>query len=364
MERVHFENLDALRFLAAFAVMGEHITRSFYFPDTPWQNAFIILLSMDGAGAELGVNFFFVLSGFLISYLLIKEFESTGTLQLKRFYVRRTLRIWPLYFISLLIGFVIHPALDNSLTELADWKMYVTFLTNFDHIYFKWPQSGILGVQWSLAVEEQFYLLWPVLIFMLLKRKRILPVVLIVLIVFSLVYKLSGGHKYHTFSCLAPLMTGSLLAYGCYYFPERVTKLTSRLTRQSTLLIYGLSLALIFFQYKISRQILFYHDLIFVYLLLFSAFVIVDQNYAQRSFYKFGKLKILTQLGKLSYGIYLLHMVSITIVLYLSSEFDLSFWGWMLVIFGLTFVLAFCGYHIVEKPFLNLKSKFNSSDLS
>ena len=253
MKKIYFKNLDALRFMAAFAVMGEHITRSFYFPDTPWKNAFIILLSMDGTGAEMGVSFFFVLSGFLISYLLIEEFENTGTLQVKQFYIRRTLRIWPLYFITLFIGFVIHPVLDKSLIELANWKMYATFLTNFDHIYSNWPQSGILGVQWSLAVEEQFYLLWPLLIFMLLPRKRLFPVILIALIGFSLVYKLSGGHKYHTLTCLAPLMTGSLLAYGCYYFPRQVEKFTSRLTRQSTLLIYGLSLGLIFFQYKISH---------------------------------------------------------------------------------------------------------------
>ena len=360
MKKMYFKNLDALRFMAAFAVMGEHITRSFYFPDTPWKNAFIILLSMDGTGAEMGVSFFFVLSGFLISYLLIEEFENTGTLQVKQFYIRRTLRIWPLYFITLFIGFVIHPVLDKSLIELANWKMYATFLTNFDHIYSNWPQSGILGVQWSLAVEEQFYLLWPLLIFMLLPRKRLFPVILIALIGFSLVYKLSGGHKYHTLTCLAPLMTGSLLAYGCYYFPRQVEKFTSRLTRQSTLLIYGLSLGLIFFQYKISQHVIFYHESMFVVFLLFSAFVIVDQNYAQNSFYKFSRLKVLTQLGKMSYGIYLLHMVAITLALYLSSEFDFSFWIWMLVIFSLTIALAFCSYYLVEKPFLNLKSKFTS----
>ncbi|MFN8890382.1 MAG: acyltransferase family protein, partial [Cyclobacteriaceae bacterium] len=97
-ERVYFENLDALRLLAALAVMGEHITRNFYFPDDSIKKYFIIAISLDGSGGEWGVSFFFVLSGFLITHLLLEEAKQEGSIQLSIFYARRILRIWPLYF--------------------------------------------------------------------------------------------------------------------------------------------------------------------------------------------------------------------------------------------------------------------------
>lgn len=354
-KRVYFENLDALRFIAALAVMGEHITRNFYFPEDSLKKIFIVAISLDGSGGELGVTFFFVLSGFLITYLLLSEFQQTGSIRLSTFYIRRTLRIWPLYFFVLLIGFIIHPMLTSNLIEKANWKMYATFLANFDIIYIQWPQSEILGVQWSLAVEEQFYILWPLLIFFLFPRTRIFLSVTIAVILASLFYRLNEGHKYHTFSCSAPLLIGALLAYLSIYQKGVLEKLIKILSKPTTLAIYVFMFLLVFFNYRIAKYFNL-HDLIPVLLFpLFSVFVLIDQNLSPHSFIKFGKLNFMTTAGKMSYGIYSLHMVAITIAVYLFEARYLSFWFSILTIVALTMALVITCYYLIEKPFLKLR---------
>ncbi len=354
-KRVYFENLDALRFLAALAVMGEHITRNFYFPDDSLKKIFIVAISLDGSGGELGVTFFFVLSGFLITYLLLSEFEQTGSIRLSTFYIRRTLRIWPLYFFVLFLGFVIQPLLNSDLIEKANWEMYAMFLANFDIIYFQWPQSEILGVQWSLAVEEQFYLLWPLMIVFLIPRKRIFLSVTIAVILVSLFYRLNEGHKYHTFSCSAPLLIGAVLAYVSIYQKAMLAKLINTFSKPKTLVIYVIMFLLVFFNYRITKYFNL-HDLIPVLLFpLFSVFVLIDQNFSPHSFIKFGKLNFVTTAGKMSYGIYLLHMVAITIAVYLFEAGYLSFWFSILTIVALTLALVITCYYLIERPFLKLR---------
>ena len=100
---VYFKNLDGLRFIAAFFVIvghcqnivgGYYQQKNFTVPYQPFANKL----------AVFGVDFFFVLSGFLIAYMLIEEIEKTGTLQVRRFYIRRSLRLWPLYLVVGTIG--------------------------------------------------------------------------------------------------------------------------------------------------------------------------------------------------------------------------------------------------------------------
>ena len=125
-------------------------------------------------GGRFGVIFFFVLSGFLITYLMFIEKSKTGQFKLGHFYVRRALRIWPLYFFSLIIGFVLYPMAVSysgfSHDENANLTWYSLFIANFDHIYHGFPTANILGVHWSVCVEEQFYLIWPILIIFLAKK--------------------------------------------------------------------------------------------------------------------------------------------------------------------------------------------------
>src|SRR5690606_12891158 len=119
---------------------------------------------------NLGVNFFFMLSGFLITYLLIKEKEFTGTIHVPNFYVRRILRIWPLYYLCVAVGFIGFALLKKisgaPLEENANAWYYLFFAANFDimHTWPEKPDALLLSVLWSVAVEEQFYLTWPLIL--------------------------------------------------------------------------------------------------------------------------------------------------------------------------------------------------------
>ena len=165
-QRIYFPNLDGLRFLAFFSVFLFH---SFYtpYPAIQASTAYRWAHGLTRSG-DLGVNFFFVLSGFLITYLLLCERQATGRIAIGPFYVRRILRIWPLYFVVLLLGFGVLPIVrahfgEHEFHETAHPAYFWLFLANFNNLYYG-CQTPTLTVLWSVCVEEQFYLVWPLLV--------------------------------------------------------------------------------------------------------------------------------------------------------------------------------------------------------
>ena len=125
---IHFPNLTGLRFIAALVVLIHHVEqyRSIYGKTNYWNNSTIRLLG------EEGVTLFFVLSGFLITYLLLAEKANVGTILIKQFYVRRILRIWPLYFLVVVLGFFILPKLH--FLDVPGWTENI--YDNFSKKYF------------------------------------------------------------------------------------------------------------------------------------------------------------------------------------------------------------------------------------
>lgn len=354
-ERVCFENLDALRFLAAMAVMGEHITRSFYFPDDPLKKYFIIAISLDGSGGEWGVTFFFVLSGFLITQLLLAEVKQNGSIHIGIFYARRTLRIWPLYFVVLILGFFFHPFFDASLMEKARPLLYSTFLANFDNIYGAWPQSGILGVQWSVAIEEQFYLLWPLVIILLIRHQKIFLTPVSLFIFISILFRLNGGHRYHTLSGLAPLMMGAALAYVAVYKKDRLDRLVVFLSRNHIRWLYVGFFLLIVFNYRLSSYFHWGECIAIIGFPLMAVVILIEQSFSPNACFRLGKSKLLSQGGKMSYGIYLLHMIAIILSEYVFNHYTISFWLAIGLIVLLTAAMVILSYYLFEKPILNLR---------
>lgn len=223
MKKVFFPNLDGLRFIAFFMVFLWHAFND-AFKKITIGNPFLSNIFNTYANGKTGVSIFFVLSGFLITYLILQETKWYGKLDLGKFYLRRTLRIWPLYFLILIIVFVFIPVIIN-LTGL-DWSKYdmnplyyFTFLSNFDvlRIY----HSGTLDflpstVTWSVAIEEQFYLVWPVL-FILAKPKwyrYIFPLVILLSYVFRIYYRNDEHTLYfHSLSVCGDLGLGGMAAW-------------------------------------------------------------------------------------------------------------------------------------------------------
>jgi peptidoglycan/LPS O-acetylase OafA/YrhL len=161
LEQRHFGSLDGVRCFCTLAVLWHHSN----YPTFPQ------ILTR----GFLGVDMFFVLSGFLIATLLLREQSTVGKISLRKFYARRALRIFPIYYGILLFltlfYFLFKPQSDTAIVFFSTLPFYLTFTSNWSIV-----QATGLGVNWSLAMEEQFYLVWPAIEKML--RKRIVYVVL------------------------------------------------------------------------------------------------------------------------------------------------------------------------------------------
>ena len=218
----YFPNLDAMRFFAFFVVFISHAALFLGYENQ--SKLFSTLKTYILANGDVGVTFFFVLSGFLITYILLKEKNTTNTISLKKFYIKRILRIWPVYFLALILGFFVLPQImhfligDNKLPFLANAPLrvlpkYLFFLANFD-LAFHGGASVLTDILWSISVEEQFYLVWPFIV-AYIPNKHLLKVLFGLLIVSS-VYKYFYAYDsyviaYSTFSVMSDLCIGSIL---------------------------------------------------------------------------------------------------------------------------------------------------------
>ncbi|XZF13815.1 acyltransferase family protein [Chitinophagaceae bacterium MMS25-I14] len=369
-KEIFFPNLDTLRFLAFFWVFLQH---AFYKAFLPFEQYSYLKRVIDFffLGGGTGVQIFFVLSGFLITYLIIKEIHETGKLNIGNFYLRRTLRIWPLYYATVLFAFVIYPLLKGMLGIHSDLCSrpfyYFTFLANFDniHIALNCPGKDAMtqGIVWSVSIEEQFYLLWPVLFYIFPKNRQwfIFPLVIIACIIFRA--NTSGPALYfHTLAVMGDLAIGGLFAYLSFN-SSRFLNFIKELPRRTIMVVYLVIFLLYFFQDKIST---FPGNAIFMRLIqdMYWIFIILEQCFAKNALFPLGRIKPFSALGKVSYGLYMLHPVAILIV-------DISFrvahinntkFG-MLVLQGIlslivSIFIAKMSFKWFETPFLRIKERF------
>jgi peptidoglycan/LPS O-acetylase OafA/YrhL len=370
--RVVFPNLDALRFLAFFAVFIFH---SFHTADPGLQaHPILVALSKLKQSGSMGVNFFFVLSGFLITFLLLEEQDQRGAVDIRAFYMRRALRIWPLYFLILVIGFVLFPQLKAWLGQMPSetatpWK-YILFVGNFDIIADgQLPDASVLGVLWSLAVEEQFYLVWPLLLTVVPSRH--FPKLFLVVIAACCVYRAvhlndSLRLTFSTFAVCSDLVVGALLAVHTHR-PSVLVQRLRGLSRGVILAIYLVGFATVIWLHHLelngNSPLTIVSRLV---ISVFFAFVIWEQNEAANSPLKLGRFRSLSALGKISYGLYCLHFVGILVALQLNRMVIHLQSAWWHVVFvetalalTITIVISALCYRHYEQPFLRLKSGFS-----
>jgi len=364
---VFFENLDGLRAIAALAVIFYHMSLWFAFPNETIYIYLKKLFSFGRVGGSLGVTFFFILSGFLITYLLFIEQENNNKINISKFYVRRVLRIWPLYYLTVFIGFVIYPLLfelsGEVYEETGNLFLYMVFGANFDPIYLKGSHNPILGVQWSVAIEEQFYLIWP-LLFVFFIRTRSFSFYLLAIIILSELFSNFSNtwplKYYHLFSNIKYLAFGALIAVYCYNKKEVIIENISKIPKLLNLIIYLTCLTLLFNRAQINI-LLPNHKFIFnIIAMVFFGYVLIDQNFSINSFFKIGKFKLLSWLGKISYGLYLNHMIAISVIISIFPK-DETF---LLTKFSLTLTITILMSHLSHKYyesfFIKLKNKFSS----
>lgn len=366
--KLYFENLDGLRFFAFFAVFLHHsgFSELTSIQESPVYQGFQWITR----NGELGVNFFFVLSGFLITYLLLQEQKLKKTIHIPWFYMRRLLRIWPLYFATIFFGFVIFPLLKTMggaiPNETANPYLYLFFLSNFNDLYNGLPDASVLGVLWSVAIEEQFYLFWPLLLAFLPTRHYLKAFTSIIIVSFTFRYYHEGNYlisKYHTFSAISDMCVGGSIAYLSFFKSKLITYI-----KQLPSTIIGGS-------YLLGFLLLFFKQYIFttalggaserLILSFFFAFIILEQTYAQHSLFKVGKWKRITYWGQYTYGLYCLHFIAILAAIIISKKIGTytSLWGVLgfevILSLAIAMGISWLSFHLFEKHFLKLKKRFS-----
>jgi peptidoglycan/LPS O-acetylase OafA/YrhL len=161
--RFHLPELDVVRFIAFFLVFLYHV---FQHGPESYERYFGHTASRFFAGLAnafgLGLCLFFFLSAYLISELLLREQTISGTISIKRFYQRRALRIWPLYFFGVAIGMAIAIA-QRSIDDIRHFLAFTVFAGNWSLMGRDWSENP-MTVLWSISIEEQFYIVWPLVI--------------------------------------------------------------------------------------------------------------------------------------------------------------------------------------------------------
>ena len=347
MKLKYFNNLDGLRAIAAFGVIIAHFFSTQRLPAYP------ILTKITQQGNS-GVSLFFVLSGFVITRILLNTVNEKK--YFSNFYGRRTLRIFPLYYFSLLCYNYL-PFLLNIKPVLGDfskqWYHYL-YLQNFART-FNWDSDGP-GHFWSLAVEEHFYLMWPALVFFAytVNKNRLLYIsIFLVFFSFGLRYiMLKANYEINvfTFTRLDQLALGCILAIVEYrgFLTDKYNKLFL------SLFIIGAVMIAYFGSVSEFNQNLFKHNAYGLFYFGLIGFCIASN---QSSFLnKFLTLPVMQFLGKISYGLYVWHMLALILLEYYIKPVNLIVDFSLLCL--ITIIMSALSYYLIENNFLRLKKYF------
>ncbi len=367
--------LDGLRFLAFFLVFFHHFPPAAkYFAQNSFAQCIFEKLSQFG---WIGVDIFLCLSSFLLTSLLIMEHQNTGNISIKQFLIRRALRIWPLYYLVILLSFTIFPATHffspgmhtASYTALVKEQLFPfsIFMGNFSYVYFMNSLTVAIAPLWTVCLEEQFYICWPILLFILLPRsKKWFFIALGGLIILSFAVRLyiwENSIPYptiwvFTLARLDPFALGAAMSY-IYLNPRGkrwpwlalcVAVFLFRLVVCSTVIQgNGKNTFWQFFTVDVAACLLIYAAL---YCNIIS---------------KILSLKIVTWLGKISFGLYVFHdlminiMIAYVIPIFLHGKYfvDATLGYWVLgfiIALALTIACAALSYYGFEKHFLKLKT--------
>ena len=346
--------LDGLRFFAVTTIMLAHWCQ------WQWTHPFLTKLPL-----VHGVDLFFVLSGFLITRILLsnrEEIEEMGKprgILLRNFYIRRFLRIFPIYYLLIIGLFLFNYA---NTRELFPWL--ISYTSNiYQSIYC--VSIGEFNHFWSLAVEEQFYLFWPLLMLFIPKARLGWMVGLVILL--SLATKAYFhfqwfnwmANTYSTITCMHLFGLGALLALLKLGHPETNKAISKPIWAYLSLLLY---VGLCYFQtvYQWDTLKVIFDDFLFGVVSFFIIAVASENGFAGLSRMVLEN-PLIVRIGKISYGIYIIHLFIPSLFYYLIPKLGLSIsnkWAVFFVMYGLAFLIASLSWTLIEQPINRLKEKF------
>lgn len=366
-QKKYFPNLNATRFLAFVPVF---LTHCFYTNDPQLKATAIYSFVQDHLKLGLlALDYFFVLSSFLISWIIYEELEMNGSFSIRNFYIRRSLRIFPLYFLVVLFGFTLYYGsvfLDlHSISQLPSFHHFLFFTLNFYMMNYGMNFLFFLTFFWSVSVEEQFYVFWALVLKFI---QRFDVIISVILIVSSLIFRYVNIHDnprlvFHTLSSLANFGVGNLLCIAFYKHREAcvtfINAMSISLKRMIYLLFAGMCLC--YNDIFCVDSMVVIERLVFA---LFFAFVIADLAFSKKPSFQLERIRWMDYFGQLSFGLYCYHGIILTAAYFILQRMDCLSSPWLvfvvtpIILFGSTLLAAHLSYRWIEKPILKLKRNF------
>lgn len=357
------KSLDGIRAVSIIMVLLSHLYATM--PESFMHNSLLNIFVF--SSGQLGVRIFFVISGYLITKLLIIEKEKTGKINLKDFYVRRIFRIFPIFFLYIIVVLILKWFfIPNIFTDYSLIVFASLYLWNYKHLFYSGDETGngnwFLGHLWSLSMEEQFYLLWPITFIKI--KKRILVKIVIVIVCIMPFLRIATyffmpdsrgqiGMMLHTggdsilIGCLAAFLEQSGI------FKDKLYKyLLNRFFIFLVFLFLFIISPLISFYLKGAYNIVIgisLNNLCIVVLLFWCIYIPSKISWVLNS-------KIFVQIGILSYSLYIWQQLFLTN----RNDFWVNTFPQNIII---VFIVGFLSYYVVEKPILNLKKRFKKIEL-
>lgn len=360
----YYPALDGFRFLAFFLVFGFHVIAHAEIIGA--SETLLNSLAFFQLG-WVGVDLFFVLSGFLITTRLLEDAEHRNFF--RRFYTKRVLRIFPLYYLVCVFAFVVLPLVyPDAKKEFPDvftqWPFFLLHLQNW------WAALGNKGVFlahfWSLAIEEQFYLIWPCVFLFLYRKNRLLTfcvamIVLALALRIGLILSFESPGKFIYFATITrldALLFGCLLAVLPNEFQRRFS------TPRYKTFLYGLVFFSVIYLFIVWPADIFESTLAMavvytVVAMMACALIILLRE--DSKFTRVFEFKPIVYFGKISYGLYVYHWPIVLgcrlLVEKTGHQSPTTALVFVFVTFFLTLIVSAISYHVFEVRFLRLKNK-------
>lgn len=374
IQKRQFHSFDAFRFFAFLKVFLLHAPLVYAASRPDWM---LWVNEHVRYGGGIGVSFFFVLSGFLITYILTVDKLNHGNISPKKFFVRRAFRIWPLFYLMVIIALVIPPDFAqhigfhmNGGGYEPDWRFSLTFTENIHMIIQdNVPRTTPLSVFWSLCIEEHFYILWMIAFFFL--KQRWIPWFLSISVVFALIFRIIEPGLYNNevvtwhglFSNLDYFAVSGLLGYFVAKNYEGVAAFVNKIPFYIRALYVAGVVLMIYFLAAI-----FEHDVYVLNVLRYTITAIIFTGLLlvfipADSKLRFSEKNVFTKLGKISYGLYVYHIVWVHVVYKFYRDYQIevdtmrNYILFLMITFSLTVVTSYLSYKFFEMPFLKWREK-------
>jgi peptidoglycan/LPS O-acetylase OafA/YrhL len=340
----YFYSLNGLRGLSITSVLLGHISsKNWIFNDLEkifFLRPFIGVIQ----DSQMGVNLFFIISGFLITSIIISEEKITGKINLKNFFFKRIIRIFPVYFALLFVYLIFH-LLGIIFIPKESWITAITYTK-----YFNWKVDWYTAHGWSLSIEEHFYLVWPLIFYFFKNFRRKIIFFIIIMVPFIRYF----SHKYHItgINNLTILYRIDAIAFGCliaFYKNYLIKKINT------IYFIISLFIIVFFEEFLSLLKVLNLNNLMLseghrhglVINICLSMVLIYSVFGPKKIMFKILNSKVLSFVGTISYSIYIWQQPFLSDNNYWINNLPQSI--------ILVFLISILSYYLIEKPFLRLK---------